>query len=49
VNGALVRLSKKFDANGWVKAAAAKIFKRAFARARGGALWMNFDISHHNC
>jgi len=30
-----------------VKAAAAEIFKHAFARARGRALWINFDIPHY--
>jgi len=43
VNYALARLSKKFDASGWVKAAAARIFKRALRRAKGRSVWMNFD------
>jgi hypothetical protein len=44
VNYALARLSERFDARGWVKAAAARIFKKAFQRASGRSLMMNFDI-----
>ena len=45
VNYALARLSEKFDARGWVKsAAAARIFKKAFQRASGRSVIMNFDI-----
>jgi len=44
VNYALARLSERFDARGWVKAAAARIFKKAFQRARGRSVLMNFDI-----
>jgi hypothetical protein len=44
VNYALARLSERFDARGWVKAAAAKIFKKAFQRASGRSVMMNFDI-----
>jgi hypothetical protein len=44
VNLALARLSKRFRAKGWVKAAAAQIFKKAFQRASGRSLMMNFDI-----
>jgi hypothetical protein len=44
VNYALARLSERFDARGWVKAAAAQIFKKAFRRASGRSLIMNFDI-----
>jgi len=44
VNYALARLSERFDARGWVKAAAARIFKKAFLRASGRSLMMNFDI-----
>jgi len=44
INLALARLSKRFRARGWVKAAAAKIFKRAFERASGRSVLMNFDI-----
>jgi transposase len=44
VNYALARLSKRFDARGWVKAAAARIFKKAFQRANGRSVIMNFDI-----
>jgi len=44
VNRALARLSMKFDASGWVKAAAAEIFKRAFAYAKGRSILMNFDV-----
>jgi putative transposase len=43
VNYALARLSERFDARGWVKAAA-QIFKKAFQRASGRSLIMNFDI-----
>jgi hypothetical protein len=44
VNLALARLSKRFRARGWVKAAAAQIFKKAFQRASGRSVLMNFDI-----
>jgi hypothetical protein len=44
VNLALARLSKKFKARGWVKAAAARIFKRVFQRASGRSVIINFDI-----
>jgi hypothetical protein len=44
INLALARLSKRFRAKGWVKAAAARIFKKAFQRANGRSLMMNFDI-----
>jgi len=44
VNLALARLSKRFRARGWVKTAAAQIFKKAFQRASGRSVIMNFDI-----
>jgi len=44
LNLALARLSERFRARGWVKAAAARIFKKAFQRANGRSLMMNFDI-----
>jgi transposase len=44
VNYALARLSERFRAKGWVKAAAARIFKKAFKRASGRSVIMNFDI-----
>jgi transposase len=44
VNYALARLSERFDSRGWVKAAAAQIFKKAFKRASGRSVVMNFDI-----
>jgi len=44
VNYALARLSERFDARGWVKSAAARIFKKAFQRANGRSVIMNFDI-----
>jgi transposase len=44
VNYALARLSERFDARGWVKAAAARIFRKAFQRASGKPVLMNFDI-----
>jgi len=44
VNYALARLSERFDARGWVKSAATRIFKKAFQRASGRSLMMNFDI-----
>jgi transposase len=44
INLALARLSTRFKARGWVKAAAAQIFKKAFQRASGRSLMMNFDI-----
>ena len=43
VNYALARLSMRFDARGWVKAAAARIFRKAFQRASGRSLMMNFE------
>ena len=43
VNRALARLSKKFDASGWVKRAAAEIFKKAVKRAKGRSVWINID------
>ncbi|MCC6051265.1 MAG: transposase [Thermofilum sp.] len=44
VNYALARLSERFDARGWVKSAAARIFKKSFLRASGMSVVMNFDI-----
>ena len=44
VNYALARLSERFKAKGWVKSAAARIFKKAFKRANGRSVIMNFDI-----
>jgi len=44
INLALARLSTRLRARGWVKAAAARIFKKAFQRASGRSLIMNFDI-----
>jgi len=44
VNYALARLSERFDARGWVKSATARIFKKAFQRASGRSVLMNFDI-----
>jgi len=44
VNYALARLSERFRAKGWVKSAAARIFKKAFKRANGRSVIMNFDI-----
>jgi hypothetical protein len=44
INYALARLSERFDARGWVKAAAAQIFKKAFQRAGGKPVLTNFDI-----
>jgi hypothetical protein len=44
VDYALARLSERFRAKGWVKAAAARIFKKAFKRANGRSVVMNFDI-----
>jgi len=44
INLALARRSKRFNAKGWVKAAAAQIFKKAFQRAGGRSVLMNFDI-----
>jgi len=44
INLALARLSTRFRARGWVKAAAARIFKKAFQRANGRSVLMNFDI-----
>jgi len=43
VNYALARLSEKFDASGWVKAAAAEIFKKAMKRAKSRSVWINID------
>jgi len=44
VNYALARLSEKFRAKSWVKSAAARIFKKAFKRASGRSVIVNFDI-----
>ena len=44
VNYALARLSMKYDAQGWVKSAAARIFKKALERAKGRSVLMNFDV-----
>jgi hypothetical protein len=44
INIALARLSERFRAKGWVKAAAARIFKKAFKRVSGRSVIMNFDI-----
>jgi len=44
VNYALARLSMKFDASGWVKAAIAEIFKKAMKYANGRSVLMNFDV-----
>jgi hypothetical protein len=44
INLALARLSTRFRARGWVKAAAAQIFKKAFQRANGRSVLMNFDV-----
>jgi len=44
INLALARLSTRFRARGWVKSAAARIFKKAFQRASGRSVLMNFDI-----
>jgi hypothetical protein len=44
VNYALARLTEKFDASGWVKAAAAEIFKKAMKYAKGRSILMNFDV-----
>jgi len=44
MNYALARLSERFDSRSWVKSAAAQIFKKAFQRASGRSLIMNFDI-----
>ena len=44
VNYALARLSERFDSRGWVKSAAARIFKKAFKRASGRSVVMNLDI-----
>jgi len=44
VNLALARLSTRFRARGWVKSATAQIFRKAFQRASGRSLMMNFDI-----
>jgi len=44
INYALARLSKKFDAQGWVKSAAAEIFKKAMKYAKGRSILMNIDI-----
>jgi len=43
VNYALARLTEKFDASGWVKAAAC-IFKKAMNYAKGKSILMNFDV-----
>jgi len=44
VNRALARLTMKFDASGWVKAAAAEIFRKAMKYAKGRSILMNFDV-----
>jgi hypothetical protein len=44
INLALARRSTRFRAKGWVKAAAARMFKKAFQRASGRSVLMNFDI-----
>ena len=44
VNYALARLTMKFDSRGWVQSAAAEIFKKALAYAKGKSILMNFDI-----
>ena len=44
VNYALAKLSERFNARGWVKSAIARIFKKAFKRANGRSVIMNFDI-----
>ena len=36
--------ARAFDASGWVKAAAAKIFKKAMNYANGKSILMNFDV-----
>jgi hypothetical protein len=48
VNYALARLSERFDARGWVKAAAARIFGKARQRAGGKPILMNFDVPNPN-
>ena len=47
MNYALARLSKKFDASGWVKAAATEIFNKAMKYAKGRSILMNFDIPNN--
>jgi len=47
INYALARLSKKFDASGWVKSAAAEIFKKAREYAKGRPVWINIDAPDH--
>jgi hypothetical protein len=44
ISYALARLSMRFKAKGWVKAAAAKIFKKAFQCSGGRPVLMNFDV-----
>jgi hypothetical protein len=44
INLALARLSTRFRAKGWVKSATAQIFRKAFQRASGRSVLMNFDI-----
>jgi hypothetical protein len=44
VNLALVRLSERFRARGWVKSASAQIFKRVFQRASERSVIINFDV-----
>jgi hypothetical protein len=44
INLALARRSTRFRAKGWVKAATARIFRKAFQRANGRSVIMNFDI-----
>ena len=48
INLALARLSKRFNSRGWVKAAAAKFFKKAFQHSGGRAVLMNFDVPDPN-
>ena len=43
-NRAIARLTMKFNARGWVKSAAAEIFRKAMKYARGRAILMNIDI-----
>jgi len=46
-NYALARLSKKFDAQGWVKAVTARIFRMALEYAGGRPIWVNIDAPDH--
>jgi len=47
INRALARLSMKFDASGWVKRAAAEIFRKALDYAGGRPVWINIDAPDH--